>query len=110
MICTILPPNIFCGNSIILTMGGLNNTHDLILQASFLNSFVVNWLLRQKVTSNINMFYVYQLPFPRITDKNIITRAAKLICTAPEFYDLAKEVVLKRVRAFLKIRRLYVLN
>ena len=43
------------------------------------------------------MFYVYQLPVPRLTAKDwafapIVERAAKLICTTPEFDDLAQEV------------------
>jgi len=43
------------------------------------------------------MFYIYQLPVPRLTegDKNfneIVQRAAKLICTTPEFNELAQEV------------------
>ncbi len=92
MIATILPRSVFCGNSIISTLDGLHNASDLIFYAIFLNSFIIDWLLRQKVSANINMFYVYQLPIPRINDKDIVTRAAKLICTTPEFDDLAKEV------------------
>lgn len=43
------------------------------------------------------MFYVYQLPIPRLTEQDaafapIVERAANLICTTPEFDDLAKEV------------------
>ena len=54
--------------------------------------------VRQNVTTNINMFYVYQLPVPRLkpTDKwydAIIERAAKLICTMVEFADLWVEVM-----------------
>ena len=43
------------------------------------------------------MFYIYQLPVPRLTETDssftpIVTRAAKLSCTTPEFDDLAKVV------------------
>lgn len=43
------------------------------------------------------MFYIYQLPVPRLTKadrpfQKIVERAAKLICTTPEFDDLAAEV------------------
>ncbi len=43
------------------------------------------------------MFYVYQLPIPRLTEgdryfNDIVQRAAKLICTTPEFDELAQEV------------------
>ncbi len=43
------------------------------------------------------MFYVYQLPIPRLTASSpaftpIVLRAAKLVCTTPEFDDLAAAV------------------
>jgi hypothetical protein len=62
-----------------------------------LNSYVIDWLIRLKVTTNVSMFYLYQLPIPRLTSKDlafthIVERAAKLICTTPEFDELAKEV------------------
>jgi hypothetical protein len=43
------------------------------------------------------MFFIYQLPVPRLTEKDpafrpIVERAARLICTTPEFDDLAKDV------------------
>ena len=64
------------------------------------NSFAIDWVLRQKVTTTLNFFYLYQLPIPRLTNDDphfapILTRAARLICTTPEFDDLAKEVGLK---------------
>ena len=62
-----------------------------------MNSFVVDYSLRQSVTANLTMFFIYQLPIPRLTSSSpafspIVTRAAKLICTTPEFDDLAAEV------------------
>jgi len=47
-----------------------------------------------------DMFYIYQLPMPRLSTDNtaflpIVTRTARLTCTTPEFDDLAKEVGLK---------------
>ncbi|MGV0028889.1 AlbA family DNA-binding domain-containing protein [Phormidesmis priestleyi] len=46
------------------------------------------------------MFYIYQLPIPRSQPGDrffaeIVERAAKLICTTPEFDDLAQEVGLE---------------
>jgi len=65
-----------------------------------LNSLVVDYSIRQRVTTNLNFFYLYQLPVPRLTAKDsnfmpIVQRAARLICTTPEFDDLAKEVGLR---------------
>jgi hypothetical protein len=49
------------------------------------------------VSANINMFYIYQLPVPRLQEGDkwfteIVDRAARLVCTTPEFDDLAQEV------------------
>jgi hypothetical protein len=64
---------------------------------ALLNSFVVDYLIRQKVTAHCNMFYVYQLPVPRLTENEdafgpIMQRAARLVCTTPEYDALAAEV------------------
>jgi hypothetical protein len=64
------------------------------------NSFVVDWMIRQKVTTTLNFFYVYQLPIPRLTEtdarfKPIVERAAALICVTDEFEDLKRELEAK---------------
>lgn len=61
------------------------------------NSMVVDWLLRMKVTTTLNFFYVLQLPIPRLTGKDprfgpIVTRATRLICTTPAFDALRESV------------------
>jgi len=94
-----IPPNSFCGNSLLPNKTpddakGLNPQEVLFAQA-VLNSFTLDWYLRLIVTANINMFYLYQLPVPRLTTgqkyfSEIVTRAAQLICTSPEFDDLSK--------------------
>ncbi len=96
LIATVLPPLRFTGNTIINSTSPKNEMELLAISALF-NSFVVDALIRQKVTAHCNMFYIYQLPIPRLTKKDstftpIVTRAAKLICTTPEFDDLAKAV------------------
>lgn len=53
-----------------------------------LNSFVVNWRLRQSVSANMDMFYLHLRPVPRLSRGDrffdaIVPRAAHLICTAP---------------------------
>jgi hypothetical protein len=103
LISTILPPQVFTGNTLVLSTSP-NSLADLLSAVSLLNSFVVDWMIRQKVTSHCNMFYVYQLPIPRLTADNkffyeLVERAAKLICTTPEFNDLAREVGLGGYKA-----------
>ena len=65
--------------------------------AAVLNSFVFDFILRSKVTANINFFFVYSSQIPNLSPRDsafspIVERAAKLICTTGEFDDLAAEV------------------
>jgi hypothetical protein len=105
LVSTVIPPA-FHGNKI-PTVRVFNDKGKAIIAGSeqlFLcalwNSLVLDYLLRMKVTTTLNFFYMYQLPVPRLTEKDtafrpIVRRAARLICTTPEFDDLAKEVGLK---------------
>jgi hypothetical protein len=98
LVVSALPKFCFCGNSLQVSEALPSKSVCFII--GLLNSYLVDWILRIKVTTNINMFYVYQLPVPRLTESDprftpIVQRAAKLICTTPEFDDLAKAVGLK---------------
>jgi Putative DNA-binding domain len=97
LILSVLPPNVFCGNSVLTTSGSTLDKKTLLFLAGIFNSVVMDALLRSKATINVNMFYIYQLPVPRLTEADpafgpIVTRAAKLICTTAEFDELAREV------------------
>jgi hypothetical protein len=99
MISGVIPPNSFAGNTLIVSKPGLVST-ELLLVASVLNSFSCDFIIRQKISQHCNIFYVNQLPIPRLVEgdryfKEIVDRAAKLICTTPEFDDLAAEVGLR---------------
>ena len=97
-----LPKNTFCGNSILVLGPSGSSTRvltdaEVVLVEALLNSMTVDYYIRQMVSANLNMFFIYQLPVPRLTESDprfwpIVTRAARLICTTPEFDDLAKEV------------------
>jgi hypothetical protein len=93
-VATVIPPA-FTGNS--LNVSESLAGPQLLVCVSLANSFITDWVLRQKVAANINMFYVYQLPVPRLQPGDryfdaIVRRAAQLICTAPEYDDLAAQV------------------
>ena len=99
IISTILPKDIFCGNSILVTRSNTNlDSSHLLFICSCLNSLTLDFIMRLKVSANLNIFFIYQLPIPRLQKgnwyfDNIIKRAARLICTAPEFRDLWKEIM-----------------
>ena len=98
MIAGVLPKDVFAGNTVIVSISLIN--HELLLVAALLNSFAFDSIIRRKVTAHCNMFYVYQVPVPRLTIDDrmfapIVERAARLVCTTPEFDDLAQEVGLE---------------
>lgn len=102
LISTIAPPMVFTEvNSTTLKVidNGINAVEQCYWCA-VANSFVLDWLLRQSITTTLNMFYLYQLPVPRLpsTDARCISiarRVAKLICTEPVYEGLATDVGLK---------------
>jgi len=101
LVSTLIPPT-FHGNKLptakVFDENGnrLLDSHTQLFLCTVWNSFVIDWMLRQKVTTTIN-FFLHQLPVPRLTEADsafvsIVERAARLTCTTPEFDDLAKEV------------------
>jgi hypothetical protein len=113
LVVSIIPKNVVAGNSLMLSIPindeifnkklaqkELYSPPQLLATVSILSSFVCDWFIRQQILTNLNMFYIYQLPVPRLTEKDayfqeIVERAAKLICTTPEYDELAKEVGLE---------------
>ena len=101
LISSLIPKLVFCGNSLSISECEQNNFQGneafKIFIVAVLNSFLIDWMLRQKVSQNLNFFYIYQLPIPRLKEgdryfEEIVEKAAKLICISEEFDELAKEV------------------
>ena len=95
-IATILPRRVFASDSLYVSSEPSELSTLLVLTA-LANSHMCDWLLRKKVDTTINMNFVFQLPVPRLTHgdpyfDSIVNRTAQLICTAPEYDDLAAEV------------------
>lgn len=99
MISTVLPPGRFTGNTLVNSTSS-SDGRELLYTSAILNSFAVDFVLRQKVTNHCNIFYVYQVPVPCLSAEDavfgqLVDRAARLICTTPEFDALAQKVGLK---------------
>ena len=103
MICTVLPPHTFYGHSINATRILLAPDILLFLTA-VLNSLSFDFTLRSMVSANLTMFFIYQAWSPRPNRESrqfgsIVERTTRLICTTPEFDDLAKEMLGGRATA-----------
>ncbi|HPG61131.1 MAG TPA: ATP-binding protein [Casimicrobium sp.] len=99
LISTVLPADCFFGHSMNADKAGTSAQAQL-LSCALLNSYCFDYFLRQMVTANLTMFFLYQCPVPReslqaSSSTNLIRRAARLICTTPDFDDLAKSVGLR---------------
>jgi hypothetical protein len=99
LIATVLPADCFFGHSMNGDKAGTSEQAQL-LSCALLNSFCFDYFLRQMVTANLTMFFLYQCPVPReslqsSSNTKLIHRAARLICTTPDFDDLAKSVGLR---------------
>ena len=107
LVATIIPPYSFAGNSLSVNFPFYHDKDryrelrlsyvELLALVALLNSFVADYILRARMTTNLNLFYLYQLPVPRLkqqdcTFPHIVGRVAKLVCTTPEFDELAREV------------------
>ena len=105
LIVTVFPRNTFAGNSLIISRrfhidngSEIIDDHQLLFVAAAMNSFIADYFVGQKISANLNMFYIYQLPVPRLTQQSIVfrmivERTAKLICTTPEFQALWEAVM-----------------
>jgi hypothetical protein len=112
MIMTVLPPNVFCPHTVSLEKvfdaklidakleinhKGIRNNFERLYLCSLMNSFVIDYFLRQRITSHLSFFFIYSTPIPRLIGgdfyfSEIVERSAKLICVTSEFDDLAAEV------------------
>ncbi|MHA1974056.1 MAG: Eco57I restriction-modification methylase domain-containing protein [Candidatus Hodarchaeales archaeon] len=100
MIATIVPKNVCCANSLIVskvfdkTGTSLISETELLYLCGIFNSFVFDFLLRLKVTTNINMFFVYDMPVPQFgqtkTHLQIISDVANILSRSEKLMGLRK--------------------
>ena len=86
MIACILPPESFSANSNIVVLPKINDTTPrdeeyafiLCYLAGIMNSFVFDFLVRKRITRNLNFFYIYQTPVPAQTNNETARRIAEI--------------------------------
>ncbi len=115
LISTIVPPYSLIGQSLYVNFPFFHDIdsynilrlsrREIICLVALLNSFIIDCILRSNINTNLNISYLNQIPIPHLTKAicgtssegeqpflKIVERAAKLICTTPEFDDLAADV------------------
>ena len=102
MIVAMLPRRVFCNHklptAVVRAGDGRLDLRSSFFLCAVLNSFVVDYLLRQRVSTNLTFFIVYQLPIPRPHEessvfRSIVNISARLSCVASEFADLWQDVM-----------------
>jgi len=106
LISTILPPNVFLGNSLgyfipeIFVKSKyekLISNSEILFLCGILNSFVQDFIMRHKISRNINNFHILEQPMPKLDQENrlhqkIIKNSAMIICTTNEYEELRNEI------------------
>jgi len=90
LIATVIPAGAPAGHSINVCP---LPEEDCCFLAAILSSLVVDWVIRRKVTTNLTMFYLYQLPVPRTKipediRSGLVARAARLVCCRSDFAEV----------------------
>jgi len=110
LICTILPPNVFLGQTISYLRPNYFDgeefhqalTHkEMLYLCGMFNSLALDFIIRHRVGLHATMSIVYELPVPRLKEgdkyfSEIVERVAKLVCTSSEYDDLRKELKLDK--------------
>ncbi len=108
MISTLLPPKTCCGNSLIIVDSFPENKKeklsisDKIFLSGIFNSFIFDYLLRLKVSQNLNMFIMQDMPLPRVTPQDsiynrMVSLAMSLYLKYPEFKRLKGNFPLNKI-------------
>ena len=102
LISTIAPPMVFTevNSTTLKVLDSGINAIEQCYWCGLANSMVLDWLLRQSITTTLNMFYLYQLPVPRLPSIDlrcvqIADRVGRLVCTTPIYDTLANDIGLR---------------
>lgn len=95
-VSTVLPKKVFIGHSMNKAIGNMTLS-DTLACCAMINSLAVDFALRMSVSANITIFFLYQIPIPRLgkadpSFRPLVERAARLVGTSVEYDDLIKEV------------------
>ena len=82
LIATLLPKNSTCANSLLVQKNtSKTSISDQLFILAVLNSYVLDFCLRQLITMNINQIYLKQLPLPQVNN----IRNCQIFCVNRSF-------------------------
>ena len=110
LISTVLPKKVFIGHSLnyfkpfryAIRDGKIVQERipyeDVIYLMALLNSFVLDYYIRQRVSANLTMFFLYELPIPDVepeTKAKVVELAFRLLYRKGHYDEMARELGLK---------------
>ena len=91
----------FCVASDSLNLLWIDDPLDMLFVCGLFNSFVYDFVVRTKVTSNVSKFFLQQLPYPKHIDDVIWDRICTLVlylCSTTEHFSDLWESVSDKLR------------
>ncbi|WP_155893200.1 Eco57I restriction-modification methylase domain-containing protein [Cystobacter fuscus] len=101
LIATVLPPHVLCDQSVMWENPAALVSWERFFLVALFNSFVLDYLVRQRLGgANILRSVLMTLPIPQLDASearllSVARRAARLICTTPDFDEAARDVGLR---------------
>ncbi len=95
LLTAMIPSSFPCGNSVPTVSITPDNSNIHLLWVALTNSFVADWLLRLRVSYNINFFVLESLALPRLKVDSqeamvLIQATVRLTCVTPDCCSLAR--------------------
>ena len=101
LVATVLPPRVLCDQSVMLEAPAALDPWVRFFLVALFNSFVLDYLVRQRLGgTHIFLSVLATLPIPQLDApgarlRSVARRAARLICTTPDFDEAARAVGLR---------------
>jgi hypothetical protein len=83
VLSALIPSGVPCGNKVPTLVFDNDDSRLHLIWLALANSFVIDWLVRRRISTTLNFFHWYSIPFPRIrpdseVGKELSTAASKL--------------------------------
>ncbi len=70
ILASVIPAKAVCGNKVPVCMFEPEDDRLPLLWTAIANSFVIDWIIRRWVSTTINYFYWWNVPFPRVNPES----------------------------------------